>query len=99
MTREVEIRGRIALLLDTRAEEIMWQAPIDSLAVGSLQFVEVVVDLQEVFAVQLFHHDMDRIRCLDDLVRIIDGRLQHGPAFDRIAAPAGASSAAGPLSV
>ena len=97
MTRETEIRGRIALLLDTPAEEIAWQAPLDSLAVGSLQFVEVVVDLQEVFAVQLFHHDMDRIACLDDLIHIIDGRLRHGPEF-RPGAEAAIASEAGPLS-
>jgi acyl carrier protein len=98
MTREVEIRARIALLLETPAEEIAWQAPLDSLDVGSLQFVEVVVDLQERFAVQLFHRDMDRIACLDDLVHVIDGRPRPDPAFGRVAERA-RGSAGGPLSV
>jgi acyl carrier protein len=98
MTREVEIRGRIALLLETPVEEIAWQAPLDSLAVGSLQFVEVVVDLQELFVVQLFHRDMDRIACLDDLVHIIDGRLRPGSAVGRVAETA-SESAAGPPSL
>jgi acyl carrier protein len=90
MSREAEIRRRIALLLDMPAEELEWQAPLDTLAFGSLQFVEVVVDLQEQFAAQLFHQDMDRIGCLDDLVHLLDGRIQHGPAFGRAGDPAAA---------
>ena len=96
MTREVEIRRRIALLLDTPPEEIAWHAPLDSLTVGSLQFVEVVVDLQEMFAVQLFHRDVDQIACLDDLVNLIDGKLQHGSTFGGVADAVSESAAAPP---
>jgi acyl carrier protein len=84
MTREPEIRSRIAKLLDTTVDDVEWQAPLDTLALASLQFVEVVVDLQEEFGAQLFHQDMDRIDCLDDLVTTLDGRIQHGPGFGRI---------------
>ena len=95
MTRKTEIRDRIARLLDAPSADLAWEADLDTLSIGSLQFVEVVVDLQEEFNVALFHDDMDQITCLDDLVYILDGRLQHGPSFGRTrkAAPEGAGAA------
>ena len=81
MTQEQEIRERIARHLNKPEAQIDWNAGLDSVGLGSLQFVEIFVDLQEAFSVSLFHEDMDCIECLNDLVRILDGRLQHGPAF------------------
>jgi acyl carrier protein len=94
MTREHEIRNRIARFFDTPLTELDWKADLDTLSIGSLQFVEVVVDLQEEFDVALFHDDMDRIACLDDLVNILDGRIQHGPSFGRVSKGAAQDAAA-----
>ena len=83
-TREIEIRERIAQHLGTPVGQVDWTTDLDSAGLGSLQFVEVFVDLQETFNVPLFHDDMDHIACLDGLVKILDGRIQHGPTFGRI---------------
>jgi acyl carrier protein len=84
MTREHEIRNRIASFFVTPLTEVDWKAGLDTLSIGSLQFVEIAVDLQEEFDVALFHDDMERIACLDDLVNILDGRIQYGPSFGRV---------------
>ena len=83
MTREVEIRAYIAQRLGTTVPEVNWRAGLDAVGLGSLQFVEIFVDLQEAFGVPLFHDDMDRIDCFDDLVQILNGRIQYGPSFGR----------------
>jgi acyl carrier protein len=57
----------------------------DDLAVDSLDLLEVVIDLEGRFAVNVPEHEIDRVRTLADLVSVLVARLwrRDHPSLDR----------------
>jgi acyl carrier protein len=80
MTNEHTIRTLIARLLEQPADQVDWRAPLSDLAIGSLVFVEVIVELQEALGVRLLHEDIETVACLEDLIQTLLGKLQPLPS-------------------
>jgi len=82
---EAQLRVYIAEFLARSPASVDWGAPLQNLSIGSMQFVEMMIDLQERFNVLVVHDDMESIASLDDLVRLLSGRVKHGPSFGTVA--------------
>lgn len=83
MTQQMRIRQRIASMIELPVEKVNWHAAVADSPINSFLLVETIVDLQEEFKVRLFHEDVGRVTCLEDLVQLVAGRMEHGDSFGR----------------
>lgn len=58
---EADLNGQTELIMD--------------LNLDSLALFEIVIELEEVFDLQISDEDVDRIKTLDEIVRFIEGKI------------------------
>jgi len=65
--------------LDVPAGQIRPEAPWEDYGGDSLAVVEMVLSVQEHFRITLQSADLDELKCLDDLVRVVERKLGQDP--------------------
>ena len=83
-TRE-QICEMAAEALGLPAGQIRPEAPWEDYGGDSLSVVEIVLSVQENFRITLQTADLDELKCLDDLVRVIERKL--GRAVKQVRQP------------
>ena len=68
-----------AQALELPAGQIRPEAPWEDYSGDSLAVVEIVLSVQEHFRITLNTADLDELKCLDDLVRVVERRMGEDP--------------------
>ncbi len=71
-----EVTRAVARVIDRDAADIeMDMLFIEDLGCQSLQIMEIVLELQSVFGIEIPDHDIDALRSVGDAVQYVKGRL------------------------
>ncbi len=78
-TTRQQIYEMAAEALDVPTGQIQPEAPWEEYGGDSLAVVEMVLSVQEHFRITLQTADLDELKCLDDLVRVVERKLGEDP--------------------
>jgi acyl carrier protein len=78
-TARQQICGLAAQALDLPAAQIRPEAPWEEYGGDSLAVVEMILSVQEHFRITLQAADLNQLKCLDDLVRVVERKIREDP--------------------
>ena len=79
-TTRQQICELAAEALELPAGQIRPEAPWEDYGGDSLAVVEMVLSVQEHFRITLQSADLDELKCLDDLVRVVERKTGEDPS-------------------
>ena len=75
---EESVRRRIAGILRQPIEKVADATPLIDLVTESFVLVEMAIELQEEFQVRLVQEDLNAVRTVADLIRLVASRARGG---------------------
>jgi acyl carrier protein len=78
-TPRQQIYEMAAEALDVPSDQIRPEAPWEEYGGDSLAVVEMVLAVQEHFQITLQIAELEDMKCLDDLIRLVERRLSEDP--------------------